>query len=89
MDVRRSLLVVRVESSSSQVRVRFRFFCFLFPFASFLSLSKVVIAILAFIMIRQLMFEALNMNEMLLSTRSREFIVSSKLTKVLINSCHL
>ena len=47
----------------SQVRVRFRFFCFLFPFASFLSLSKAAIVILAFIMMCQLMFEALNRNE--------------------------
>ena len=44
---------------TSQVRVRFRFFCFLFPFASFLYLSKAVIVILAFIMMCQLMFEAL------------------------------
>ena len=36
-------------------------------------------------MMCQLMFEALNMNEMLLSsTRSREFIVGRKLTPVLI-----
>ena len=38
--------------------------------------------ILAFIMMYQLMFEALNMNEILLSTR--EFIVGSKLTTVRI-----
>ena len=47
----------------SQIRVRFRFFCFLFPFASFLSLSKAAIVILAFIMMCQLMFEALNRKE--------------------------
>ena len=96
-----SLLVVRVkfdpESSSShesssipsQVRVRFRFFCFLFPFASLFSLSKAVIVILPFIMMSQLMFGALNMKEILLSTRSREFIVGSKLTAVIIHSRHL
>ena len=46
--------------------------------------------IVAFIMMCQLMFEALNMNEILLSTRSREnSLFSSKLTSVLIHSRHL
>ena len=67
---------------TSQVRVRLRFFCFffcLFFFASFL--SKAVIVILPFITMCHLMFEALNMNEILLSTRSREFIVQQQINR--------
>ena len=47
---------------------------FFFPLASFLSLSKAVIVNFTFITMCQLMFEALNMTEILLSTRSRGFI---------------
>ena len=59
------------ESSTSHVP----FLLFSFPFASFLSLPKAVMVILAFIMMCQLMFEVLNMYEILLLTLSREFIV--------------
>ena len=53
-----SLLVVRVKFESGSVSS-----VFFFSFVSFLSCSKALIVILAFIMMCQLIFEALNMNE--------------------------
>ena len=73
---RQRLMMADFARCTSQVRVRLRFFCFFFFvcfFASFL--SKAVIVTLPFITMCHLMFEALNVNEILLSTRSREFIV--------------
>ena len=69
---RQRLMMADFARCTSQVRVRLRFFCFFF-FSSFL--SKAVIVTLPFITMCHLMFEALNMNEIILSTRSREFIV--------------
>lgn len=76
---RQRLMMADFARCTSQVRVRLRFFGFFFFFASFL--SKAVIVTLPFITMCHLMFEALNMNEILLSTRSREFIVQQQINR--------
>ena len=72
---RQRLMMADFARCTSQVRVRLRFFCFFFFFFFSSFLSKAVIVTLPFITMCHLMFEALNMNEIILSTRSREFIV--------------